>query len=102
MVKIVFLNLEILFIRWKCDTIPPATYTVLSGHGLHLYYIFDEPIELRPHMIDGIQRIKDGLTELVWNDFTSSIKVTIEKPICKTVPINFSRIPYCRLCIEDG
>ncbi|WP_126940036.1 hypothetical protein [Veillonella sp. VA142] len=77
------LKLRDTFYQMECDTIPPATYTVLSGHGLHLYYIFDEPIELRPHMIDGIQRIKDGLTELVWNDFTSSIKVTIEKPYVK-------------------
>lgn len=65
------------------DTIPPATYTILSGHGLHLYYIFDEPIELRPNMLDGIQRVKDGLTEIVWNDWTSSIKPTIEKPYVK-------------------
>ena len=60
------------------DVIPPATYTVLSGHGLHLYYIFNKPIGLTPKMTEAVQRVKDGLTELVWNDFTSTIKPTIE------------------------
>ena len=56
---------------------------VLSGHGLHLYYIFYEPIELRPKVLEGLQRVKDSLTEIIWNDFTSNIRPTTDKPYVK-------------------
>lgn len=65
--------------QMKNDQIPPATYTVLSGNGLHLYYVLKTPIGLTYDMKDACQRIKDGLTELVWNDFTSTIKVTLNE-----------------------
>ena len=70
-------------LQMERNQIPSPTYMVLSGHGLHLYYIFYEPIELRPKILEGLQRVKDGLTEIVWNDFTSNIRPTIDKPYVK-------------------
>lgn len=55
---------------------PRPTYIVLSGHGLHLYYHFDEPIPLYPRNKVLLKELKHALTVAVWNVNTSRI----EKP----------------------
>ena len=56
--------------------IPMATYVVLSGHGLHLYYLLDKPIRATQDTIRQLNKLKEGMTKLIWNRYTS----TIEKP----------------------
>jgi hypothetical protein len=50
---------------------PRATYIVNSGTGLHLYYQFETPIPMKPYNQQVMKRLKDGLTEVVWNTWTS-------------------------------
>lgn len=53
---------------------PRPTYIVNSGHGLHLYYIFKEPIKLYNHIKEPLKKMKFELTERLWNIFTSDLK----------------------------
>ncbi|MCI6407128.1 hypothetical protein, partial [Veillonella caviae] len=53
--------------------IPKATYIVLSGHGSHLYYVFDEPIRLNQHVVRELNKLKNGLTKRIWNTYTSLV-----------------------------
>lgn len=56
--------------------IPLATYVVLSGHGLHLYYLLKMPLRANMDVIRKLNKVKEGITKLIWNRYTS----TIEKP----------------------
>lgn len=53
--------------------IPKATYIVLSGHGSHLYYVFDEPIRLNQHVVRELNKLKTGLIKRIWNTYTSLV-----------------------------
>lgn len=55
---------------------PMPTYTILSGHGLHLYYQFEEPQALYPRNKKAFKTLKFALTRQLWNVNTSKI----EKP----------------------
>ena len=54
---------------------PIPNYMVLSGHGLHLYYVFEEPIPLFPNIKLQLKALKYALTERMWNDYTSTEKI---------------------------
>jgi len=54
--------------------VPCPQYIVNSGHGLHLYYLFEQPVPLYPNVIDHLQRLKHGLTREVWTNDTSYIR----------------------------
>lgn len=56
------------------EKIPCPTYVVNSGHGLHIYYVFENPVPLYPAVAQHLQNLKHGLTEWVWNRETSSYK----------------------------
>lgn len=53
---------------------PRPTYIVNSGHGLHLYFIFKEPIKLFNHIKEPLKKMKFELTERLWNIYTSELK----------------------------
>ena len=53
------------------DMYPLPNYIVLSGHGIHLYYVFEEPISLFPNTKIQLKTLKKGLTERIWNPYTS-------------------------------
>lgn len=55
--------------------LPIPTYLVISGSGLHVYYVFDEPIDLYPNIKLQLKRFKYDLTFRMW-DYrgTSQIK----------------------------
>ena len=55
---------------------PIPQYVVLSGHNVHLYYVFESPICLYPQAKYELKRLKYALTRRIWNPNTSSI----EKP----------------------
>lgn len=52
---------------------PDPNYIVISksGQGLHLYYMFDEPIRLYPQIKVQLKELKYALTSLIWNPYTS-------------------------------
>lgn len=55
---------------------PMPQYIALSGSNVHLYYVFDEPIDLYPNIKIQLKNLKYQLTDRIWNRYTS----TIEKP----------------------
>lgn len=53
---------------------PLPNYIVLSGNGVHLYYVFEEPLNLYPNIKQPLKELKYELTNLLWNQHTSNIK----------------------------
>lgn len=51
---------------------PVPNYIALSGHGIHLYYIFEEPIPLYPYLKIQLKELKFALTDRMWNAYTST------------------------------
>lgn len=64
-------EINVLFKRMDIDpdwirTIPRPTYVVMSGSGLHLYYFFNEPIDLFPNIKSQFRELKHILTGRIW------------------------------------
>lgn len=53
---------------------PVPNYIALSGHGVHLYYILDEPVPLFPYIKLQLKELKYALTTRMWNRYTSTEK----------------------------
>lgn len=53
---------------------PIPNYIVSSGHGVHLYYVMEQPIPLYPNIKLQLKNMKYELTELMWNRYTSTEK----------------------------
>ena len=68
-------HLQILLMGFNKKIIPYPTYIVNSGHGVHVYYVFENPVPLYPKLINSLQRLKKGLTREVWTHETSSYNV---------------------------
>lgn len=62
-------GLERLITQWseRVDWIPRPTYTIASGSGLHLYYLFEKPIPLFKNVVKELMRFKRELTIKIWN-----------------------------------
>ena len=56
------------------DAYPLPQYVILSGHGVHLYYVFERPIPLFPNLKLQLKELKYALTEKIWNMYTSTEK----------------------------
>lgn len=59
--------------QMKNGIIPQCTYCINSGHGLHLYYLFKEPIPLYRHLQEPLRELKHELTYNIWNRYTSTL-----------------------------
>lgn len=57
------------------DAYPVPNYIVLSGHGVHLYYLFETPIPLYPNLKIQLKEFKYALTDRLWNPYTSTLKI---------------------------
>lgn len=53
---------------------PVPNYIVLSGHSVHLYYVFQVPIDLYPYTKVRLKELKYSLTQKMWNGYTSTEK----------------------------
>lgn len=51
---------------------PVPNYVALSGHGIHLYYVFEEPVSLYPYIKIQLKELKYALTTKMWNRYTST------------------------------
>lgn len=60
--------------RRMTDFYPYPNYVSLSGHGVHLYYLFDEPLSLYPNIKTQLKELKYALIERLWNSDTSTEK----------------------------
>ncbi|MCM1141457.1 MAG: hypothetical protein NC453_23045 [Muribaculum sp.] len=45
---------------------PEANIIVNSGHGVHVYYLLERPIEMFATRLDALNKMKRGLTKIVW------------------------------------
>ena len=66
-----FYELENLFWRFgedptKFRTLPMPTFIVSSGSGIHIYYVFNEPIDLFPNIKLQLKKLKYKLTFRIW------------------------------------
>jgi len=48
-------------------TLPQPTFIAISGTGLHIYYVFSDPIELFPNIKLQLKRLKYDLTFRLWD-----------------------------------
>lgn len=53
---------------------PVPNYIVLSGHNVHLYYNFENPISLFPNIKLQLKELKYALTNKLWNPLTSNLE----------------------------
>lgn len=58
----------------EVDAYPIPNYIILSGHGVHLYYLFEDPIPLFPNLKIQLKEFKYALTDRLWNAYTSTYK----------------------------
>lgn len=59
-------------------TLPIPTFIVMSGTGLHLYYVFEEPIDLYPNIKLQLKALKYDLTFRMWEYKSTSTKKDIQ------------------------
>lgn len=50
---------------------PIPQFIALSGSGVHLYYVFEEPVPLFPNIKLQLKELKYALTDKIWNRYTS-------------------------------
>jgi len=74
--KAVLHQMETVSGLWNRTILPRANYIVNSGTGIHLYYVFEDPVPLYPQNQRSLKQLKFALTRLIWNRYTS----TIQKP----------------------
>ena len=67
-------ELKFLIAYFQNGMIPTPTYLVNSGHGMHLYYILEEPEPMYKYARAPITKLKNALIEDIWNARTSTIK----------------------------
>lgn len=54
------------------DLTPQPTFVVNSGHGVHLYYQFEQPIPMYRNTQTELKRLKTALIDSIWNKYTST------------------------------
>lgn len=50
---------------------PLPNYIALSGHGVHLYFVMEDPVPLYPYIKTQLKELKYQLTLKMWNPYTS-------------------------------
>lgn len=60
------------------DFLPRPTYVVSSGNGLHLYYVFKEPIPCFKNITDQMARLKHNLTKKLWNGYLTDLSENVQ------------------------
>nr|CDL65560.1 unnamed protein product [uncultured bacterium] len=53
------------------EVLPKPTYLVSSGYGVHLYYIFDEPIPLYRNNVRLLKSVRKKLIKKIWNPYVT-------------------------------
>ena len=58
--------------------LPKPTYVISSGTGLHLYYVFENPLSLFPNIVKELEKIKKRLTWQAWTQGASSLHEKVQ------------------------
>lgn len=53
--------------------LPRPTYLISSGSGIHIYYVFDQPIPLYRNIVEQLEVLKKRLTWQAWTQGSSSL-----------------------------
>lgn len=53
---------------------PIPQYIALSGHNVHLYYVFEYAVPLYPELKKQLKELKYALTMKIWNPYTSKLE----------------------------
>ena len=72
-----------LFLRFgepadRVRTLPMPTFLVTSGAGVHVYYVFEQPIDLYPNIKLQLKALKYDLTFRMWEYKATSTKKEIQ------------------------
>src|SRR5574344_206193 len=59
-------------------TLPQPTFIVMSGTGLHVYYVFEKPIALYPNIKLQMKQLKYDLTFKMWEHKSTSQEKQIQ------------------------
>ena len=62
----------------KVEHLPRPTYTVISGGGLHLYYVFEQPIPLFKNIVQQLTNLKNDLTRKIWNGYVTDLNDKVQ------------------------
>lgn len=73
----------------KYQLLPPPSFIVSSGSGIHIYLLFKKPIQMFPENVKLLERLKHCLTSRIWTKLTS----TLEKPQFQGLDQGY-RIPF--------
>ncbi len=94
------------FLRFveEINLLPRPTMIVNSGGGLHLYYVFDNPIPMLPQYKAALNDFKAALTRQIWTKWTSSNKNVQVHGITQGYRVVGTRtkLGYERIKNEDG
>lgn len=73
-------GLEELIYSWERKNLkmPKPTYLVCSGNGIHLYYVFKQPLPMFANIFEQLQAIKKFLTPFFWTKFISNLHENIQ------------------------
>lgn len=76
-------EIQNLFFRFGKDsslfrTLPTPTFIALSGTGIHIYYVFDIPIDLYPNIKLQLKALKYALTFRMWEYKATSTEKKIQ------------------------
>lgn len=58
--------------------LPRPTYIVSSGTGLHLYYVFEQPIPLLKTVVKELEKLKRRLTWQAWTQGSSELHDSVQ------------------------
>lgn len=58
--------------------LPLPTYLVSSGTGLHIYYVFEQPIPLFENIVEQLAILKNRLTWMLWTQGVSDLKDKVQ------------------------
>lgn len=56
----------------RAEAYPVPNFIALSGHGVHLYFLMEEPVSLYPNVKTQLKELKYQLTLKMWNPYTST------------------------------
>lgn len=62
----------------KVEYLPRPTYAVVSGAGLHLYYVFEKPIPLYQNVVEQLTRLKHSITRRIWNGYVTDLNEKVQ------------------------
>lgn len=68
------------------NVFPVANMIVNSGHGVHVYYLLERPIAMFATRLDALNKLKAGLTKMMWR------VSTLDNPQVQSVVQGF-RVP---------